>query len=85
MLFLDNAVAEALTGDALIQLHSTLRDFPENAMDDGPKHLEVELLIHQKKALAWALWREGKHPQGGILGMWRMFPNKCHLLTFDST
>jgi hypothetical protein len=68
MLILDYAVAEALTGDALIQLHSSLRDFPENAMDNGPKHLEVELLLHQKKALAWALWRECKHPQGGILG-----------------
>ncbi|XP_059483687.1 transcription termination factor 2-like [Neocloeon triangulifer] len=63
----DYAVAEALTGDALIQLHSTLRDLPENASDDGPRGLEVELLPHQKKGLAWCLWREEKHPRGGIL------------------
>ncbi|CAB3361018.1 Hypothetical predicted protein [Cloeon dipterum] len=63
----DYAVAEALTGDALIQLHSTLREMPEDASDDGPRGLEVELLPHQKRALAWALWRECKHPKGGIL------------------
>jgi transcription termination factor 2 len=49
-------------------LHSALRNLPDGAEDEGPKRLEVKLLPHQKKALAWALWRENQHPQGGILG-----------------
>jgi len=69
VIFLDYAVAEALTGDALIQLHSALRNLPENDTDDGPAHLEVNLLPHQKKALKWCLWRETQHPKGGILGI----------------
>lgn len=29
---------------------------------------QVPLLLHQKQALAWLLWRESQKPQGGILG-----------------
>lgn len=29
---------------------------------------QVPLLLHQKQALAWLLWRESQQPHGGILG-----------------
>ncbi len=37
-------------------------------MIDDPDGLMVQLMPHQKRALAWLLWRETKIPSGGILG-----------------
>lgn len=34
----------------------------------GDYFCQVPLLLHQKQALAWLLWRESQKPQGGILG-----------------
>lgn len=34
----------------------------------GDDFCQVPLLLHQKQALAWLLWRESQKPQGGILG-----------------
>ena len=35
---------------------------------EGPSGLNVELMLHQKQALAWLAWRELQTPRGGILG-----------------
>ena len=35
---------------------------------EDPAGLKVELMQHQKQALAWLQWREQQHPPGGILG-----------------
>jgi len=29
---------------------------------------KINLWMHQRKAMAWMLWREGETPSGGILG-----------------
>ncbi len=39
----------------------------EDELDD-PLGLHVELMQHQRQALAWLTWREQQHPPGGILG-----------------
>lgn len=41
------------------------KDVPLTSGDCIP---QVPLLLHQKQALAWLLWRESQKPQGGILG-----------------
>jgi transcription termination factor 2 len=63
-------VAESLTGDALVRLHSSLRNCPleSGLIDEGPQGLTIPLMPHQKRAMAWLLWREKQHPKGGILG-----------------
>ena len=33
-----------------------------------PRELKTSLMPHQRRALAWALWRETQTPSGGILG-----------------
>ncbi len=37
-------------------------------MIDDPGGLKVSLMAHQKRALAWLMWRETRIPSGGILG-----------------
>ncbi|KAJ8983652.1 hypothetical protein NQ317_019571 [Molorchus minor] len=59
---------KALTLDRLQQLHGSLESCPkEDTVVDDPKGLKVELMLHQKRALAWLLWRENQKPSGGIL------------------
>lgn len=59
---------KALTLDLLAQLHSSLKTCPdENTFADDPKGLKVELMPHQKRALAWLMFRETQKPAGGIL------------------
>jgi len=42
---------------------------PESQAEvDNPKELKTSLMPHQRRALAWALWRETQTPCGGILG-----------------
>ncbi len=36
--------------------------------EEDPAGLKVELMQHQRQALAWLGWREQQHPPGGILG-----------------
>jgi hypothetical protein len=38
----------------------------------------VKLMPHQKRALAWLLWRESYQPHGGILGKF-FNPLKIHI------
>ncbi|XP_002073794.3 transcription termination factor 2 [Drosophila willistoni] len=59
---------KALTVDALKDLHGSLKGCPaENVMADDPQGLKVQLMGHQKHALAWLSWRESQSPRGGIL------------------
>lgn len=39
----------------------------EDVLADDPKGLKVNLMDHQKHALAWMFWREKQKPRGGIL------------------
>ncbi|XP_064138440.1 transcription termination factor 2 [Loxodonta africana] len=57
-----------ITGEAIDELHRSLASCPrETAVVEDPPGLKVPLLLHQKQALAWLLWRESQKPQGGIL------------------
>ncbi|XP_062982973.1 transcription termination factor 2 [Elgaria multicarinata webbii] len=56
------------TSDAINQLHKTLESCPtEKTVVEDPPELKVSLLLHQKQALAWLIWRENQEPHGGIL------------------
>ncbi|XP_045673079.1 transcription termination factor 2 isoform X1 [Phyllostomus hastatus] len=56
------------TSDAIDALHRSLESCPgETAVAEDPAGLKVPLLLHQKQALAWLLWRESQKPHGGIL------------------
>ncbi|NXI73309.1 TTF2 factor, partial [Anseranas semipalmata] len=56
------------TSDAINHLHKSLESCPtEQTVADDPSGLKVPLLLHQKRALAWLLWRESQRPCGGIL------------------
>ncbi|XP_034510060.1 transcription termination factor 2 isoform X3 [Ailuropoda melanoleuca] len=53
---------------AIDELHASLESRPgETAVAEDPAGLKVPLLLHQKQALAWLLWRESQKPHGGIL------------------
>ncbi|XP_029803887.1 transcription termination factor 2 isoform X1 [Suricata suricatta] len=53
---------------AIDELHQSLESRPaESALAEDPPGLKVPLLLHQKQALAWLLWRESQKPHGGIL------------------
>ncbi|KAG8517593.1 Transcription termination factor 2, partial [Galemys pyrenaicus] len=57
-----------VTKDAIFALHQSLESCPdETAEAEDPAGLKVSLLLHQKQALAWLLWREAQKPPGGIL------------------
>ncbi|XP_069745317.1 transcription termination factor 2 isoform X2 [Narcine bancroftii] len=57
-----------MTGEAIEQLHKSLATCPDASYEtEDPQYLKVPLLVHQKQALAWLLWREKQKPSGGIL------------------
>ncbi|XP_037356995.1 transcription termination factor 2 isoform X2 [Talpa occidentalis] len=57
-----------ITKEAMYALHQSLESCPdETAEAEDPAGLKVPLLLHQKQALAWLLWRESQKPPGGIL------------------
>ncbi|XP_037682200.1 transcription termination factor 2 isoform X2 [Choloepus didactylus] len=57
-----------VTSEAIDELHRSLESRPgETVVAEDPAGLKVPLLLHQKQALAWLLWRESQKPQGGIL------------------
>ncbi|KAL5286892.1 TTF2 family protein [Megaselia abdita] len=59
---------KALTMNALKNIHGSLNGLPsESALSEDPRGLKVNLMEHQKHALAWMLWRENQKPKGGIL------------------
>uniref|UniRef100_A0A803YC74 Transcription termination factor 2 n=1 Tax=Meleagris gallopavo TaxID=9103 RepID=A0A803YC74_MELGA len=56
------------TSDAINHLHKSLESCPtEQTVAEDPSGLKVPLLLHQRQALAWLLWRESQRPCGGIL------------------
>ncbi|NXI51178.1 TTF2 factor, partial [Chloroceryle aenea] len=56
------------TSEAINHLHKSLESCPaEQTAAEDPSGLKVPLLLHQKQALAWLLWRENQRPCGGIL------------------
>ncbi|NWU70771.1 TTF2 factor, partial [Pterocles burchelli] len=61
------AVHSAIS-EAVNHLHKSLESCPtEQTTAEDPSGLKVPLLLHQKQALAWLLWRESQRPCGGIL------------------
>ncbi|XP_054238438.1 transcription termination factor 2 [Indicator indicator] len=61
------AVHSAIS-EAINHLHKSLESCPtEQTAAEDPSGLKVPLLLHQKQALAWLLWRENQRPCGGIL------------------
>lgn len=52
----------------LKNIHGSLQTQPgEDELAETPKQLKVELMDHQRHALAWMMWREEQNPKGGIL------------------
>ncbi|XP_044747827.1 transcription termination factor 2 [Coccinella septempunctata] len=59
---------KALTVESLEQLHGSLKNCPkDDQMADEPKGIKVTLMDHQRRALAWLMYREEQKPPGGIL------------------
>ncbi|XP_055379370.1 transcription termination factor 2 [Condylostylus longicornis] len=62
------AAQKTITIDRLKDIHGSLETCPdENILANNPKKLKIELMNHQKHALAWMQWREKQKPRGGIL------------------
>lgn len=60
---------KTMTMKSLEELHGSLASCPnEDTLAGDPRGLKVELMVHQKRALAWLMWRENQQPAGGILG-----------------
>ncbi|XP_029968550.1 transcription termination factor 2 [Salarias fasciatus] len=56
------------TCEAIDHLHKSLESCPDaEAEAADPRGIKVSLLAHQRRALAWLLWRETQKPCGGIL------------------
>ncbi|KAM3607958.1 uncharacterized protein V6R79_016899 [Siganus canaliculatus] len=56
------------TSEAIDHLHTSLESCPDSEAEvPDPKGIKVTLLPHQRRALAWLLWRENQNPCGGIL------------------
>ncbi|XP_044072783.1 transcription termination factor 2 [Siniperca chuatsi] len=56
------------TCEAIDHLHKSMESCPDaEAEAPDPKGIKVSLLAHQRRALAWLLWRETQNPCGGIL------------------
>ncbi|KAJ8247194.1 hypothetical protein GJAV_G00259820 [Gymnothorax javanicus] len=63
LLAVKNATAETID-----HLHRSLESCPAPDTEaPDPPGIKVSLLPHQKRALAWLLWRETQEPCGGIL------------------
>jgi transcription termination factor 2 len=81
LLALENHWAEkAMTVETLKHLHGSLKSCPgEDVIAEDPETLRtnVELMPHQKRALAWLVWRESHKPYGGILGTFFVYYNLC--------
>lgn len=59
---------KALTMETLKDIHGSLASCPaETVLVDNPSGLKLELMEHQRHAIAWMLWRESQKPRGGIL------------------
>ncbi|KAL3865169.1 hypothetical protein ACJMK2_006788 [Sinanodonta woodiana] len=58
----------SVTKDAIEKLHKQLETMPSGSEElEDPKGLKLPLMVHQRQALAWLVWREKQTPSGGIL------------------
>ncbi|KAK3610427.1 hypothetical protein CHS0354_016603 [Potamilus streckersoni] len=58
----------SVTKDAIEKLHKQLETMPPGTEElEDPKGLKLPLMVHQRQALAWLVWRERQTPSGGIL------------------
>lgn len=59
---------KAVTMDTLKDIHGSLSTRPvDTVLLDSPRGLKVELMPHQRHALAFMRWRESQRPRGGLL------------------
>lgn len=59
---------KAVTLDTLKEIHGSLSTRPlDTVMVETPRTLKVQLMPHQRHALAFMLWREAQRPRGGLL------------------
>ncbi|KAK7079763.1 transcription termination factor, RNA polymerase II [Halocaridina rubra] len=58
-----------MTGEAVENLHQVISNAPDTDVDEeeDPEGLCVPLMPHQRRSLAWLLYRESQLPRGGIL------------------
>lgn len=60
---------KALTVENLKMIHNSLDTCPaSDVYTEQSKSIKIELMKHQKHALAWMIWREKQKPRGGFLG-----------------
>ncbi|XP_052773741.1 transcription termination factor 2-like [Mya arenaria] len=58
----------SVTKEAIEKLHKQLETIPKSDEElTDPTGLVVPLMIHQRQALTWLVWRERQSPSGGIL------------------
>jgi transcription termination factor 2 len=59
---------KTLTVEKLKSIQESLDSCPaDSVFAEQPKYLKIDLMGHQKHALAWMKWRERQRPRGGIL------------------
>ncbi|CAG2204502.1 TTF2 [Mytilus edulis] len=58
----------SITAEAIEKLHKQIKTCPDDTYElEDPEGLKVPLMMHQRQAIAWLVWREKQQPAGGIL------------------
>lgn len=54
--------------DCVKKIHHSLVTYPDDTKESSePETLKTTLMVHQRRGLAWLMWREQQDPSGGIL------------------
>lgn len=54
--------------ECIKKIHNSLATYPDEYREEtDPEDLRSTLMLHQKRGLAWMIWREEQDPKGGIL------------------